>query len=99
MKFALENDLAGVMVWSLDTDDFHGDCTEVLSNDDNRINFPLMNAINKSIREVIEDIEINKKNEIVHGKHDAKDETAAGARFDVNGVLVVAYMLVVICYF
>lgn len=26
MRFAMENDLAGVMTWSIDTDDFLGDC-------------------------------------------------------------------------
>lgn len=85
------------MVWSLDTDDFHGDCADVATNED-QINFPLMHAINKAIVDVLEDMEKNKENVIPHGKHE-KQETAAGGRFGVSGALVVMYMLVVICYF
>lgn len=98
IKFAMENDLAGAMVWSLDTDDFHGDCADVSTNED-QINFPLMHAINKAITSVLEDIEKNKENVIPHGRNDEKEKTAGGSRYGVSGVLIVVYMLVVIFYF
>nr|CAD7397292.1 unnamed protein product [Timema poppensis] len=48
VKFAIKNKLGGIMVWSVDTDDFHGDCYE---KDDNAIaaSYPLMRAINKAV--------------------------------------------------
>lgn len=59
VRFAMEKGLAGAMVWSIDTDDFHGDCDE---NEDVG-NFPLMRCINKSIEQTLKDIE----NNIIHG--------------------------------
>lgn len=98
VKFAMENDLAGAMVWSLDTDDFHGDCADV-STDEDQINFPLMHAINQAIMDVLEDIETNKENEILHGKAAGKEDTSGGNRFNISKVFTVVFMLVVICYF
>jgi len=42
-KFALEKGLAGVMVWSIDTDDFSGSCQGP--------KFPILKAINKALAE------------------------------------------------
>ncbi|KAL1501790.1 hypothetical protein ABEB36_007051 [Hypothenemus hampei] len=53
IKFAMEKNLAGIMVWSVDTDDFQGDCTV---DEENPQNFPLMRAINKSIEMSLEDL-------------------------------------------
>jgi len=33
VRYAIRKGLAGVMVWSVDTDDFHGDCDESLNSD------------------------------------------------------------------
>jgi chitinase len=33
VRYAIENGLGGVMVWSIDTDDFQGDCNEDLNSD------------------------------------------------------------------
>nr|XP_023030252.1 probable chitinase 2 [Leptinotarsa decemlineata] len=68
IQFAMEKGLAGAMVWSIDTDDFNGDCSE--GDDENFVNFPLMKCINKSIAQALKDIE----NRVVHGK----DEQGAG---------------------
>ncbi|XP_073812760.1 acidic mammalian chitinase-like [Musca autumnalis] len=40
MEFMNSLDLGGVMLWSIETDDFHGECGE---------KFPLLNAINRKI--------------------------------------------------
>lgn len=41
VEFALDKNLAGVMVWSIETDDFHGSC--------HGEDFPLLRAINKAL--------------------------------------------------
>ncbi|XP_050296975.1 probable chitinase 2 [Anthonomus grandis grandis] len=53
VKFAMEKNIAGIMVWSVDTDDFQGDCAE----SDEEQNYPLMRAINKSIEQSLEEIQ------------------------------------------
>lgn len=65
VRFAMEKKLAGIMVWSLDTDDFQGDCTE--DSMEHYTNFPLMRTINKAIEQSLLDLERNKENEIEHG--------------------------------
>lgn len=91
--------MAGVMVWSMDTDDFHGDCADLSTNED-PVNFPLMHAINKSIADVLEDIEKNKENEIPHGKMDEEeDEMASAGRFGISAVMVAVSVFFVIYYF
>lgn len=65
VKFAMKKGLAGTMVWSIDTDDFHGDCLENnFENDKGPINFPLMRSINKAIETTLKDIE----NEVINEK-------------------------------
>lgn len=41
----MDLDLAGVLVWSMDTDDFQGDC----SPEDVTPKYPLLKAINEAI--------------------------------------------------
>jgi len=41
MDFALRNNLAGAMIWSLETDDYRGQCGEA---------YPLLRAINMKLR-------------------------------------------------
>lgn len=55
VKFAMEKNLAGIMVWSVDTDDFQGDCA--MTEDNAPLTFPLMRAINKSIVQALEEIQ------------------------------------------
>ncbi|PSN39969.1 putative chitinase 2 [Blattella germanica] len=53
VKFAMKLDLAGLMVWSIDTDDFHGDC--VTGNGGVSTNYPLMKTISKTITEALQE--------------------------------------------
>ncbi|KAI4467427.1 chitinase [Holotrichia oblita] len=51
IKFALNHELGGVMAWSIDTDDFRGDCNEVVNG---QKNYPLLRAIDQEIHEFLE---------------------------------------------
>ncbi|KAG8236246.1 hypothetical protein J437_LFUL010999 [Ladona fulva] len=68
VKFAMEKELGGIMVWAIDTDDFHGDCSEGGFK-----KFPLLNTINQAIIQVIEDQE----NVIPDNKHEEKHDSSA----------------------
>ncbi|XP_020278606.1 probable chitinase 2 [Pseudomyrmex gracilis] len=46
MEYVKKKDLAGVMIWSIDMDDFRGNC-ETLHG----VNYPLMRAINETLHE------------------------------------------------
>lgn len=67
VKFAMKKDIAGIMIWSIDTDDFLGDC--VVQNNEKET-FPLVRSISHSIIESLQEIEIEKEKE----KADAKTE-------------------------
>ncbi|XP_069703579.1 probable chitinase 2 [Periplaneta americana] len=51
VRFAMKLDLAGAMVWSIDTDDFQGDCV----GSDGGSNYPLMRTISKTITDVLQE--------------------------------------------
>lgn len=70
VRFAMVKGLAGAMVWSLDTDDFHGDC--------GRENFPLVRQIDRAIERSLEEIERDKENAIDHGDHSNRKEGGEG---------------------
>lgn len=55
-KFTIEEDLGGVMVWSIDTDDFRGDCK---ATGEANSNYPLVTALNLAMAQALE-----KQNEI-----------------------------------
>lgn len=66
----MEKGLAGVMVWSIDTDDFHGDCADLSQHSAKEKkfeNFPLMRGINTAIATSLAQIERDKENAIDHG--------------------------------
>lgn len=99
IRFAMKKKLAGVMVWSIDTDDFHGDCDN--SNDVNGSpyrNYPLMRSIGKSLEVALSEIaeeERQKENEIDHdGGHDGK----GGAGY-VNYIPYLYYLSYLLCLF
>lgn len=51
VEYAMKMDLAGVMIWSIDTDDFHGKCAVLGDSLDPRDKtFPLMRSINAVLR-------------------------------------------------
>ncbi|KAJ8972352.1 hypothetical protein NQ317_008762 [Molorchus minor] len=88
VQFAMEKGLAGAMVWSVDTDDFQGDCAE----DDgvNFVNFPLMRCINKSIIQSLKDIE----NQIENKRRDPNGvEKILTNKYVMFVMLVVLYKL------
>jgi GH18 family chitinase len=53
VKFAIKLDLAGTMVWSIDTDDFHGDC--ISNSGGGSSNYPLMRTISKTTIETLKE--------------------------------------------
>lgn len=53
VKFAMKLDLAGTMVWSIDTDDFHGDC--ISNSGGGSSNYPLMRTISRTITEALKE--------------------------------------------
>lgn len=93
VKFAMEKSLAGAMVWSIDTDDFHGDCSE--DSGDNFMNFPLMRSINKGIEVALEEIKRDKENIIPHGKEN--DQSKAN-RFS-NHFMFIIFFATFVCFY
>ncbi|KRT85184.1 glycoside hydrolase, partial [Oryctes borbonicus] len=50
VNFALNYSLGGVMIWSIDTDDFRGDCYEFVNG---QRDFPLLRTVDKEIHELL----------------------------------------------
>lgn len=87
IRFAMEKNLAGAMVWSIDTDDFLGACSE----SDDLVNFPIMRCINKSITQSLEDI----KNAVLHGlSPSSSGNTRIINGFSILTALFIFYALV-----
>ncbi|KAK9504293.1 hypothetical protein O3M35_010659 [Rhynocoris fuscipes] len=59
VMFAMDLDLAGIMTWSIDTDDFRGDCAKP---GDATPTFPLLRTINHAIAESLDTRKKNKTN-------------------------------------
>lgn len=101
IKFAMQKKLAGVMVWSIDTDDFQGDCTK--SEDDNSFsNFPLMRSINKSVQESlveIEEEEREKKNKEVVPDDRENEIDSDKYKKGSSNVVSISVGCVIICTF
>ncbi|PNF22560.1 putative chitinase 2 [Cryptotermes secundus] len=53
VKFAMKLDLAGTMVWSVDTDDFRGDC--INNSGGGSSNYQLMRTISRTITETLKE--------------------------------------------
>ncbi|GJQ78433.1 hypothetical protein Trydic_g11554 [Trypoxylus dichotomus] len=50
IKFAMNQSLGGVMIWSIDTDDFRGDCYEIVNG---QRDFPLLRTVDKEIHDFL----------------------------------------------
>ncbi|XP_063217646.1 probable chitinase 2 [Bacillus rossius redtenbacheri] len=87
VKFAMRNDIGGVMAWSIDTDDFHGDCKRYQADDNAiKISYPLMRSVNKAITETLAEME----NEVVTRKEKEREkerEKAHNAEQPGSGVV------------
>lgn len=95
IKFAISKRLAGAMVWSIDTDDFQGDCVEQGLDFKN---FPLMRSINKAIIAELEEDRRNKENEILHGDGNSKISSANVIQKNIWVLLVFVVHLFVVRY-
>lgn len=71
VRFAMKEKLGGTMVWSIDTDDFHGDCSRNSSSNDKRFNdnFPLLRSINEAIVQTLKDMKEDEENVIPDEDH------------------------------
>lgn len=90
VQFAMEKGLAGAMVWSIDTDDFHGDCSD--GDDESFVNFPLMRCINKSIIQSLKYIE----NSINHGK--TSEPSSVNKNTPLTVITMLAFVVNLMCY-
>lgn len=95
IKYALEQGLGGAMVWSIDTDDFHGDCATDSEAQSGMVNFPLMRSINTAIVDTLADIERNKANVIPRGEEHSSDAVSAHASCAVIVGVVTAWAMLV----
>ncbi|KAK9759347.1 Glycosyl hydrolases family 18 [Popillia japonica] len=94
IKFAMEKGLAGCMIWSIDTDDFRGDCADDDSNVNGHSNYPLLRTVNKAIEQTLEDIERNKINVIPHGE--TQDDTNNTAmKNNMNYIFVLTLSVII----
>ncbi|KAF2885389.1 hypothetical protein ILUMI_20787 [Ignelater luminosus] len=92
VKFAMEQKLGGIMVWSVDTDDFQGDCGDK--------NFPLMRAINKAIEKSLQEIKEDEENTIAPASpEDEKFYDKASSARIANNCFVIYVVLVLVSYF
>lgn len=82
VKLGLQHDLGGFMLWSIETDDFHGDCEKEREGDTHNSNgkFPLLRAVHRAIEDYnleVKDIDINDiNNDISEGN---RTRTSSGA--------------------
>lgn len=104
-RYAVRKGLAGTMVWSVDTDDFHGDC---LGESDvfvdfagvgkslrTSTNYPLLRTLNEAIVLAIDELrqEEEASNEIPHGEDPT--ESPAGGMASRVGVSSLAIAMVI----
>ena len=92
----MEKGLAGAMVWSMDTDDFQGDCAD--SNSDGYVNYPLMRTINKAIETSLEDIKRNQLNVIPHNDKEHKISNRAAKSERQFNLFLFIFVMVYKCF-
>lgn len=92
----MEKGLAGAMVWSMDTDDFQGDCAD--SKSDGYVNYPLMRTINKAIENSLDDIKRNQHNVIPHNDKENKISNGAMKLESQLNLFLFTFIVVYKCY-
>ncbi|KAG8264665.1 hypothetical protein J6590_008600 [Homalodisca vitripennis] len=61
VKYAMEKDLGGLMIWSIDIDDFRGDC--VAQDGEKKEKFQLLRSVNEAIVSSLREIDVEKEKE------------------------------------
>lgn len=104
MRYAIRQDLAGVMVWSVDTDDFLGDCTAEQDTfadfgDSAGIrlqipkreynNYPLLRTMNTAL--IVAEDELRQENEI--RKQEKENEIEHGEPGSANVISLKSYLI------
>jgi hypothetical protein len=92
VKFAMKLDLAGAMVWSIDTDDFQGDC--INNSDGGSSNYPLMRTTSRTITEALKE---KQEHEDRGQREHTVDEKDSAAR-KIGAVLWVMAALIVVSH-
>jgi hypothetical protein len=86
-------DLAGTMVWSIDTDDFRGDC--INNSGGGSSNYPLMRTISRTITETLKEKQQEEEEDQKQKEH-ATEQELPSAACRLEAVLWVLVTLAVI---
>ncbi|KAL3288168.1 hypothetical protein HHI36_002619 [Cryptolaemus montrouzieri] len=98
IKFGIKKKLAGFMVWSIDTDDFQGDCAKEDDNFTYR-NYPLMRSINKSIGETLIEVQKEEEEENKIKKVPNDRENEIDAQGNNSNMMKINLICVIFCIF
>jgi hypothetical protein len=90
VKLAMKLGLAGAMVWSVDTDDFRGDC--INNSGGGSSNYPLMRTISRTITEALKEKQEQENQD--QTEHTTEQEQSAACRHQAVLWVVVAFIVV-----
>lgn len=112
-RYAVRKGLAGTMVWSVDTDDFHGDCSgeadvfvdfpSVGKSRRMATNFPLLRTLNEALVLALDELKQEAEDEanvIPHGEgtnEKPDDGSGSASRNGVQCVWIIAMVMVAWC--
>jgi hypothetical protein len=91
VKFAMKLDLAGTMVWSVDTDDFRGDC--IKNSGGGSRNYPLMKTISRTISETLKERQ-EQEDQHQTTEHTTEQGQSAAPKFRAVLWVIVAHVAV-----